>query len=117
MDAKTAVGILCDYSHGTLFNLGSDNAIAITKLIEQQEKYAELGRLITTQIDNSTCEGEMTKSCKYCSLKFICQKRAELLTVLLPKQKEKCAACNGSGHYDNHGSPKCECCNGTGYGD
>lgn len=25
-----------------------------------------------------------------------------------------CTACNGSGRYDNTGSPKCNCCNGTG---
>lgn len=27
---------------------------------------------------------------------------------------EKCGACNGSGHYDNNGSPPCGCCGGTG---
>ena len=26
----------------------------------------------------------------------------------------KCTACNGTGHYDNTGSPKCGACNGTG---
>ena len=26
----------------------------------------------------------------------------------------KCGACNGSGYYDNAGSPKCSSCNGTG---
>ena len=26
----------------------------------------------------------------------------------------KCGACNGSGHYDNDGSPPCGCCDGTG---
>lgn len=26
----------------------------------------------------------------------------------------KCGACNGSGRYDNTGSPPCGCCNGTG---
>lgn len=26
----------------------------------------------------------------------------------------KCVACNGSGRYDNTGSPKCGACNGTG---
>ena len=25
-----------------------------------------------------------------------------------------CGACNGSGHYDNTGSPECGCCDGTG---
>jgi len=25
-----------------------------------------------------------------------------------------CIACNGTGYYDNIGSPKCGCCNGTG---
>ena len=28
--------------------------------------------------------------------------------------KRKCTACNGSGYYDNHGSPKCSACKGTG---
>lgn len=27
---------------------------------------------------------------------------------------EKCVACNGSGRYDNNGSPKCGACEGTG---
>jgi len=27
----------------------------------------------------------------------------------------KCSACNGTGYYDNTGSPKCGCCNGIGY--
>jgi len=31
------------------------------------------------------------------------------------KKKVICTACNGSGHYDNGGSPKCGCCNGKGY--
>lgn len=25
----------------------------------------------------------------------------------------KCGACNGSGYYDDNGSPKCSACNGT----
>lgn len=25
-----------------------------------------------------------------------------------------CAACNGSGYYDSHGSPPCGACDGTG---
>jgi DnaJ-class molecular chaperone len=25
-----------------------------------------------------------------------------------------CIACNGSGYYDDHGSPKCDACDGTG---
>ncbi len=25
-----------------------------------------------------------------------------------------CTACNGSGRYDNNGSPRCGCCNGSG---
>lgn len=29
-------------------------------------------------------------------------------------EKKKCIACNGSGRYDNTGSPKCSACNGTG---
>jgi DnaJ-class molecular chaperone len=27
---------------------------------------------------------------------------------------KECIACNGSGYYDNTGSPKCSSCNGTG---
>lgn len=27
---------------------------------------------------------------------------------------EKCVACNGSGYYDNTGSPPCSSCGGTG---
>ena len=26
----------------------------------------------------------------------------------------KCLACNGSGYYDNNGSPRCSSCDGTG---
>lgn len=29
-------------------------------------------------------------------------------------KSRKCTACNGSGYYDNNGSPKCAGCNGTG---
>ncbi len=38
------------------------------------------------------------------------------LAERIAKQKEnrKCIACNGSGRYDNTGSPKCGACNGTG---
>jgi hypothetical protein len=31
-----------------------------------------------------------------------------------PEEEKVCSACNGSGYYDNTGSPKCGCCNGTG---
>lgn len=27
---------------------------------------------------------------------------------------KKCGACNGSGYYDNNGSPKCSACKGLG---
>jgi len=31
------------------------------------------------------------------------------------KQKQQlCLACNGSGYYDDNGSPKCSSCDGTG---
>lgn len=30
------------------------------------------------------------------------------------RAKNKCVACNGTGHYDMFGSPKCSICNGTG---
>lgn len=30
------------------------------------------------------------------------------------KIRIKCFACNGSGRYDNTGSPRCSSCNGTG---
>ena len=29
-------------------------------------------------------------------------------------KQRPCGACNGSGKYDNHGSPPCGACNGTG---
>lgn len=29
-------------------------------------------------------------------------------------KQRPCIACNGSGRYDNDGSPKCGACNGTG---
>lgn len=29
-------------------------------------------------------------------------------------QKHDCVACNGTGVYDNKGSPNCVACNGTG---
>ena len=28
-------------------------------------------------------------------------------------KQTKCGACNGSGYYDNNGSPRCGACNGT----
>jgi hypothetical protein len=33
----------------------------------------------------------------------------------MAKKIQKCVACNGSGIYDNHGSPKCGACDGLGY--
>ena len=30
------------------------------------------------------------------------------------KIRMKCIACNGSGRYDNNGSPRCASCNGSG---
>ncbi len=35
--------------------------------------------------------------------------------ALPPAKREKCVACNGSGHYDNDGAPPCGACNGRGY--
>lgn len=29
-------------------------------------------------------------------------------------ESKKCVACNGSGYYDNNGSPTCGACDGTG---
>ena len=29
-------------------------------------------------------------------------------------EERLCTACNGSGYYDNNGSPKCGACDGTG---
>lgn len=29
-------------------------------------------------------------------------------------KKRPCTACNGSGRYDNNGSPRCGACDGTG---
>lgn len=34
--------------------------------------------------------------------------------IIIPKPKV-CVACNGSGYYDNNGSPKCSLCDGTGF--
>ena len=33
----------------------------------------------------------------------------------MSKKIEKCVACNGTGYYDNNGSPECSSCNGLGY--
>jgi DnaJ-class molecular chaperone len=30
-------------------------------------------------------------------------------------KKQFCYACNGTGYYDNTGSPKCGCCGGKGW--
>lgn len=35
--------------------------------------------------------------------------------ALPPAKREKCVACNGSGHYDHDGAPPCDTCNGRGY--
>ena len=41
-------------------------------------------------------------------------KRAErFYTLVYGHVLEICGACNGSGYYDNTGSPKCGCCEGT----
>ena len=31
------------------------------------------------------------------------------------EQNKKCVACDGTGYYDDNGSPKCGSCNGTGF--
>lgn len=33
---------------------------------------------------------------------------------IIAQHTEKCTACNGSGRYDNTGSPPCGACNGSG---
>ena len=38
-----------------------------------------------------------------------------MVKELISPNKEKCSACNGSGHYDAKGSPKCRACDGTGF--
>jgi DnaJ-class molecular chaperone len=42
-------------------------------------------------------------------------RKAIALGRKLAHPQEKCVACNGSGRYDNTGSPKCSSCNGTGF--
>jgi len=43
------------------------------------------------------------------------QERTDLYMKYVYKNKlVTCTACNGSGCYDNTGSPKCSSCNGTG---
>lgn len=37
-----------------------------------------------------------------------------ILSQFVEEKVLPCLACNGTGHYDNTGSPKCESCNGTG---
>lgn len=76
MDVKTAVKILQYY--------GSDNAIDISDFIEQQEKYAGLGRLFAETVDKQhICKGKFNKwSCTAkCFMNDVCQLRTELLKV------------------------------------
>lgn len=42
------------------------------------------------------------------------KQRAQRLCYGLYGNEVKCNACNGSGHYDNTGSPECGSCNGSG---
>ena len=43
------------------------------------------------------------------------QKRIEHFEKNVKGWKQRpCTACNGSGYYDDNGSPKCGACNGTG---
>jgi len=43
------------------------------------------------------------------------RRRTEYYMRFVYKKKlVKCAACNGSGYYDNDGSPSCSSCDGTG---
>lgn len=43
------------------------------------------------------------------------QKRKEHYEKNIKDWKEKkCISCNGTGYYDDNGSPKCSACNGTG---
>jgi len=42
------------------------------------------------------------------------ERTAWFFTNIYKNKLELCIACNGSGCYDNDGSPPCGCCNGTG---
>lgn len=43
------------------------------------------------------------------------QEQKEMIKALQEKeQKVVCGACNGSGYYDDKGSPKCGACGGLG---
>jgi hypothetical protein len=86
MDAKTAVGLLKNYGgcivtdQEGIIRLNSDLLI---KLLEQQEKYAELGRLALTTFNNADfdhCGENYNNNCSEgCEWLKFCQKRAELL--------------------------------------
>jgi len=87
MDAKTAV-VLLRQSRGKAFNarLFTEESIQIAGFIEQQDQYAELGRLAVEAIDihadNVGCIGIMNADCptdrRKCGWYGFCQKRAEL---------------------------------------
>lgn len=42
------------------------------------------------------------------------KRRTHYLENVYRWKQRPCTACNGSGYYDDNGSPKCGACNGTG---
>jgi hypothetical protein len=82
MDAKTAVNLCRKYKNLALSISNREFYSEIADLIEQQEKYAELGRL-AVDIHGYICSVEGFGKWRECAddCKFInfCQKRAELL--------------------------------------
>ena len=42
------------------------------------------------------------------------QRTAHFERFVKGRKQRKCTACNGSGYYDNTGSPRCGSCEGTG---
>lgn len=127
MDAKTAVEVLGNKC-GDCVMLAIHEATEINALIErqvtkiqQQEKYAGLGRLAIEVLKK--LEFSDSGSCFFCyetsydGHNRACQmnsllKSAELLAEKKPPKV--CTACNGSGYYDAKGSPKCGACEGSG---
>jgi hypothetical protein len=88
MDAKTAIEILqsniIDYAPTTMGckPISIKRCEQIADFVEQQEKYAELGRLAEKSLKESECGGKYQTfwRCDDCTASLLC-KRAELLVI------------------------------------
>lgn len=83
---------------------------------------AELGKRLTNAVSNGVFDffdglnDDEMESLGELDQFDLAERLSNIALVIFSQfiEEKKCIACNGSGYYDNTGSPKCGACNGTG---